>query len=80
MQNSNSKSGTDAPQSTEADVTTSSQNIAKPNVSCCTNCEGSGEVEKNIWRGEEGMQIEMDVMVVCSECDGSGVEPYLYSS
>ena len=30
------------------------------------------EVEKNIHRGEEGMQIEMDVMVTCSECDGTG--------
>ena len=35
-------------------------------------CDGAGEIEKNIWRGEEGMQIEMDVMVTCSECNGTG--------
>ena len=32
MQNSNSKDGTEVPQSTEADVTTSNQAIAKPSV------------------------------------------------
>jgi len=38
----------------------------------CPECQGTGETEKNIFRGEEGMQIEMDVMVVCSECNGTG--------
>ncbi|MES2382346.1 MAG: hypothetical protein V4538_14970 [Bacteroidota bacterium] len=38
----------------------------------CENCNGTGEVEKNIHRGEEGMQIEMDVMVICNECGGKG--------
>ena len=50
-------------------------NDAKPLFSGCTSCNGEGEVERNIWRGEEGMQIEMDVMVVCSKCDGTGVVP-----
>lgn len=72
MQNSNSKDGAEAQQSKEAEVSTSSSHNAKPHVSCCTSCNGEGEVEKNIHRGEEGMQIEMDVMVVCSECDGDG--------
>ena len=39
----------------------------------CDECNGTGEVEKNIHRGPEGMQIEMDVMVVCSQCDGTGL-------
>ena len=38
----------------------------------CKDCYGHGEVEKTIHRGDEGMEIEMDVMVECSECDGSG--------
>ena len=38
----------------------------------CPTCKGEGQIEKNIYRGQEGMQIEMDVMVVCSECDGEG--------
>ncbi len=38
----------------------------------CPECNGSGEVERNIMRGEEGMQIEMDAMVECSECGGTG--------
>jgi len=38
----------------------------------CPECNGSGEIEKNIHRGEEGMQIEMDVMVVCPFCGGDG--------
>ena len=37
----------------------------------CTECNGSGEVEQNILCGEEGMKIEMDVLSVCSECEGS---------
>lgn len=36
----------------------------------CPRCHGEGEIEKNIWKGEEGMQIEMDVMIVCPECNG----------
>lgn len=39
----------------------------------CENCNGSGELEKTIYRGDEGMEIEMDVMCVCDECDGTGV-------
>ena len=38
----------------------------------CDKCNGNGEVEKTVYRGDEGMEIEMDVMVECSECDGSG--------
>ena len=34
MQNSNSKDGTEVPQSETADITTSSQTIAKPLVVC----------------------------------------------
>jgi len=38
----------------------------------CNECDGTGELEKNIFRGEEGMQIEMDVMITCPECGGTG--------
>ena len=38
----------------------------------CEECNGNGEVEKTIYRGDEGMEIEMDVMVTCAECDGAG--------
>lgn len=38
----------------------------------CDGCNGHGEVEKTVYRGDEGMEIEMDVMVECSECDGKG--------
>jgi hypothetical protein len=38
----------------------------------CEGCNGTGEVEKTIHRGDEGMEIEMDVMVECHECDGKG--------
>jgi DnaJ-class molecular chaperone len=38
----------------------------------CDGCNGSGEVEKTIYRGDEGMEIEMNVMVECHECDGKG--------
>ena len=79
MQNSEMSAGTNAEQSNEVEVPTSSQTIAKPHVSrrcsSCDQCFGTGEVEKNIWRGEEGMQIEMDVMVVCSQCNGTGLLP-----
>lgn len=39
----------------------------------CENCNGTGEVEKTVYLGEEGMTIEADVMCVCDECDGTGV-------
>jgi DnaJ-class molecular chaperone len=39
----------------------------------CDLCGGTGEVEKTIHRGPEGMQIEMDVMVTCQRCDGTGI-------
>jgi DnaJ-class molecular chaperone len=38
----------------------------------CDACGGHGQVEKTIYRGDEGMEIEMDVMVECAECEGSG--------
>ena len=41
------------------------------NQTKCPECKGKGEIEQNILSGEEGMQIEIDVMVVCSECEGS---------
>jgi len=40
----------------------------------CEHCNGDGEIEKNILRGDEGMQIEMDVMVTCQECEGTGYQ------
>lgn len=36
----------------------------------CDECGGDGEIEINTARGEEGMMIEMDIMVVCPECNG----------
>lgn len=38
----------------------------------CENCNGTGEIEKNIFVGDEGMQIEIDAMLVCEECNGYG--------
>ena len=38
----------------------------------CDECKGHGIVEKTIYRGDEGMEIEMDVEVDCDECDGTG--------
>ena len=40
----------------------------------CETCNGEGEIEKNIHRGDEGMQIEMDVMITCPDCDGTGYQ------
>jgi DnaJ-class molecular chaperone len=38
----------------------------------CEKCKGTGEIEKTVYRGDEGMEIEMDVMVVCPDCEGKG--------
>ena len=38
----------------------------------CEKCKGTGEIEKTVYRGEEGMAIVMDVMVVCPDCEGKG--------
>jgi hypothetical protein len=47
--------------------------LAVPNVKTkCEECNGNGIVEKTIYTGDEGMEIEMDVMVECRFCDGSG--------
>jgi hypothetical protein len=40
------------------------------NKEMCEDCQGTGEVEKTIFRGEEGMEIETDVICACSQCDG----------
>lgn len=39
-------------------------------IEVCDECGGEGVIEKNVCRGEEGMMIEMDIMVVCPECEG----------
>lgn len=41
----------------------------------CERCNGDGEIEINTHQGEEGMKIEMDIMVVCPDCDGKGIVP-----
>lgn len=47
--------------------------LAVPNAKIkCAECKGHGLVEKTIYCGDEGMQIEMDVEVDCPECDGTG--------
>jgi len=51
MQNSNSKVGTEVPQSTEADVTSSSQTIAKPHV------VGSASLELGLYDSRTGGSV-----------------------
>ncbi len=38
----------------------------------CKSCNGSGEIESKLYVGQEGMQIEKDVPVICDECNGRG--------
>lgn len=64
MQNSNSKDGTEVPQSTEADVTTSSQTIAKPLV-----------VRSPLW--EDVAHLYLGCQVIGTFNDASGSRGYL---
>lgn len=41
-------------------------------IAKCDECNGTGEVEKTIFSGDDGMVIEMDMVVECSQCDGTG--------
>ncbi len=43
-----------------------------PGYEDCPECHGEGERETTIWKGEEGMRIEMDVPIICGECNGTG--------
>lgn len=42
----------------------------------CSTCNGEKTIEKNILVGDNN--IEMDVMVDCPDCDGSGIETSNY--
>lgn len=45
-------------------------------IEVCDECGGEGVIEQNVWRGEEGMMIEMDIMVVCPECEGKKLKNF----
>ena len=76
MQNSNSKAGTEVPQSTEADVTTSSQTIAKPNVgrsAFLSDCKKYRYSLTRTW--DENKPIVLFIMLNPSTADGVVDDP-----
>lgn len=38
----------------------------------CFECKGSGEIDITVFKGEEGMKIEMDIPITCPKCEGQG--------
>ena len=51
------------------------QKIIDTHLEKCCECNGTGEKEKTLRVGQQGMEIEMDAPCTCIFCEGTGKVP-----